>query len=151
MTHFIIQRAAANMPSSCWGRYGKIAVLEVDDDLDQVSMISEHAKGCHRVIEIWDRLHVGSTDQDEWTGAMEQAQELCDRLNRGMDMEFRVGRKQYRLKVVGFDVAIHHWGRGHWEKYGNGKWNGYKLIDCEASLPEEVFDTVDQLMTEEGY
>jgi hypothetical protein len=30
MERFIVMTAAANMPNSCWGRYGKVAVVETD-------------------------------------------------------------------------------------------------------------------------
>lgn len=62
-THYIVQTAAAHMPNSCWGRYGKVAVLEVDSGLERVSMISERAIGCHRVVSLWDRKHIGTTER----------------------------------------------------------------------------------------
>lgn len=52
-THYIVQSAKAPMPSSCFDAYNyyRLAVLEVDSDLSQVSMISTHARGCHRVVQ----------------------------------------------------------------------------------------------------
>ncbi len=82
-THYIVQDATAKMPASCWGKYRRIAVLEVDADLEHVSMISDRAKGCHRIIEVWDRLHVGTTDRCAFARAMREAEKLADQLNAG--------------------------------------------------------------------
>ncbi len=154
-THFIIQTASANMPSSCNGRYSRIGLLEVDVDRNHVSMIAERARGVHQVVETWEKLSCGGP-QSAFAQAYLEALEIRDRLNRGMDMEFQIGRRQYRLEVVGFDVAITRWVGGCWAEGGSGRWNpnrwdGYKLENCEADLGEEVFAMVDQLMNEEGY
>lgn len=80
-THYIVQTANACMPQSCWGRYRRVAVLEVEAELDSVSMISEHALGCVQVVETWERLNVGSTAACAYEVALAEAQELCDELN----------------------------------------------------------------------
>jgi len=80
-THFIVQTAAANMPLSCWGNYGRVAVLEVDADRSRVSMISARARGCHRVVELWDRLNIGTTDRCAFSRAMQAAERLAAQLN----------------------------------------------------------------------
>ena len=78
---FIVKTAAANMPSSCWGRYARIAVLELEPGVDDVKMISERARGCVRVIRTWERLHVGASDRCAFARAMVEAEALCSRLN----------------------------------------------------------------------
>jgi len=80
-TKYIIKSVSACMPASCWGRYGKIAVLEVEAGLTDVSMCSERATGVVRVVEIWDRLSMGKTDRCAYAVAMAEAQSLCDQLN----------------------------------------------------------------------
>lgn len=80
-THFIVQTAAANMPTSCWGTYRRVAVLEVDRPLKEVSMISERAKGCVRVVETWERLNVGTTDRCAYAKALAAAEALAAELN----------------------------------------------------------------------
>jgi hypothetical protein len=81
-THYIVQTAAANMPNSCWGRYGRVAVLEVDSGLDSVSMISARARGCRRVVETWERRHIGSTDRSAFFRALAEAEALAAELNQ---------------------------------------------------------------------
>ena len=81
MTHYIVQTASAKMPNSCWGRYGKVAVLEVDAGLQSVAMISERARGCRRIVALWDRLHIGSTDRSAFWAAHAEAVDMCGKLN----------------------------------------------------------------------
>jgi len=81
-TTYIVQTAAACMPSSCWGRYGKVAVLEVDAGLERVAMISARSRGCRRVVALWDRRHVGG-DRSAFAVARRDAEELAARLNAG--------------------------------------------------------------------
>lgn len=85
MTH-IVQTASANMPSSCWGKYGRIAVLEIDEtQLPQgkarPSMISTHARGVVRVVRTWERLNIGITDRCAFERALKEAKALRDKLN----------------------------------------------------------------------
>ncbi len=80
-THFIAQTAAARMPDSCWGKYRRVAVLEVDADRLSVSMISERATGCHRVVETWERLHVGTTERCAYQVALAEAEAMVAEMN----------------------------------------------------------------------
>ncbi len=80
-THYIVQTAAAHMPNSCWGNYGKVAVLEVDEGVEQVAMISERARGCHRIVSLWDRLNIGKTDRCAFRQAIKEAEEEAAILN----------------------------------------------------------------------
>ena len=80
-THFIVQDAAAFMPSSCWGVYRRVAVLEVDAPSKRVAMISTRARGCHRVVKTWERLNVGKTDRCAFNRAYAEAEKLAAELN----------------------------------------------------------------------
>jgi hypothetical protein len=94
MTEYIVKTASARMPSSCWGRYGKIAVLEVEEDrdLDEPRIISERARGVVRVVEVWDRLHVGKTARCAFARALREAEALADKLN-GSEAETMTGNR----------------------------------------------------------
>lgn len=81
--HYIIQCASAQMPSTCWGRYRRIAVLEVEPGIDRVSMISERARGCIRVVRTWERLHCGKTERDAYSRAWREAEQLIEQLKAG--------------------------------------------------------------------
>lgn len=80
-THYIVQTAAARMPANCKGRYGKVAVLEVDLLLQRVSMISERARGCHRIVAVWDKQHIGKTDASAFYRCLDEAVKLAAELN----------------------------------------------------------------------
>jgi hypothetical protein len=80
---FIVQSAAAKMPSSCKGRYRRVAVLLVDDlHTNGVKMISSRAKGVIKVIATWEKLNCGTTSRCAFSRAMDEARSMCDRLNK---------------------------------------------------------------------
>ena len=81
MTHFIVQTASATMPASCWGKYRRVAVLEVEAGMSRASMISERARGVKRIVETWERCNVGSTDRCAYSRALKEATDLADKLN----------------------------------------------------------------------
>lgn len=82
-TRFIVQEAAAAMPSSCWGQYKRVAVLEIEADWpeDTVSMISERARGVVRVVRTWEKLRVGTTERSCYIQARREAGALAAYLN----------------------------------------------------------------------
>lgn len=80
-THFIVQTAAAKMPSSCDGKYARIAVLECEHWQHAPKMISTHARGVVRIVETWERLNVGKTEKCAFRRALKKANELCAELN----------------------------------------------------------------------
>ena len=87
MSQFIIQTAAAYMPSTCKGRYRRVAVLEVAEGLDRVSMISRRARGVVRVVRTWEKRNVGLTAKCAYQKALAEAQTLKSHLEamaRGM-------------------------------------------------------------------
>jgi hypothetical protein len=77
---FIVRYAAAKMPTSCWGTYRRVAVLEVERGT-KPAMISERATGVIRVVETWERLHVGKTARCAYSRAYAEAEELAAELN----------------------------------------------------------------------
>jgi len=83
MTHYITQTATAHMPNSCWGRYGKVAVIEVEPGVKDVAMISDRARGAIRVVEGWDRRNIGTTDRCAFAIALAEAETLAASLNAG--------------------------------------------------------------------
>lgn len=81
MSHFIVQTSSAHMPNSCWGIYRNVAVLEVENGLKSVAMISKRARGCVRVVKHFGPQNVGKTDKCGYRRTLKEAQELADRLN----------------------------------------------------------------------
>ena len=84
-THYIVQSAAAKMPTSCWGIYGRVAVLEVDARLKGVSMISTHAIGCHKVVATWERLNIGITNRCALRKGLVEAEQMAKNLNAKLE------------------------------------------------------------------
>lgn len=80
-TEYVVKTSCARMPSSCWGRYRRIAVLEVKVGA-LPKMISERARGVVRVVETWERLYVGSSPRCAYEIALAVAHEMCDVLNQ---------------------------------------------------------------------
>ena len=70
---YIIQTASARMPGSCKGQYKRIGLIEVESGYDHVAMISNRAHGVVRVIETWEKLHVGKTARCAFARAMADA------------------------------------------------------------------------------
>ena len=80
-THYIVQTAAACMPSSCWGEYGRVAVIEVEAGLERAAMISPRARGVVRVVRVWDKLNKGTSERCAFARALADARELATQLN----------------------------------------------------------------------
>jgi len=80
MSHYIVQSAAAFMPASCWGKYRRVAVLEVQDGVQKVAMISSRAKGVIRVVSTWEKLSVGKTDRCAYERALVDAKAMVAEL-----------------------------------------------------------------------
>jgi hypothetical protein len=80
---FIVKTAAARMPTSCWGRYGHVAVIELYPGFETCAMISERARGVKRIVARWDRQHHGTTGRSAFQTALREAQALASQLNYG--------------------------------------------------------------------
>lgn len=79
---FIVVEKAARMPSSCWGRYVRIGVVEVEPGFEgEPKMLSDRALGVKRIVETWERRHVGKTERCAAAVARQEAEALADRLN----------------------------------------------------------------------
>lgn len=81
LPRFIIMTAAACMPGTCWGEYGRIAVVELEPGTTEApKMISTRARGVRRIVSLEDRLHVGGR-YSAFGLAKARAIDLCDDLN----------------------------------------------------------------------
>ena len=58
MTKFIVMTAQASMPSSCKGRYGRVAVIETNGE-NMPKQIHPNHKAVKRIVKLWDRLFWG--------------------------------------------------------------------------------------------
>ena len=86
-TEFIVMTASAKMPSSCRGRYGKVAVCEVEKGV-WPKMISDRAKGMVRIVSLRDKLNIGG-DRSAYGIAVTDA----ERLAKGLNNEARIERE----------------------------------------------------------
>jgi len=81
MELFKVMTATAQMPSSCWGRYGKVAVVELETPDSEPKMISERARGIKRIVALWDRCFWGKTERCEFNKALREAEKMAAELN----------------------------------------------------------------------
>ena len=79
---YVVMSASAQMPSSCWGTYRRVAVVEIERGAVP-KMISLRARGVVRVLRTWERLNVGCTSKCAYARALAEAYDYCDRLNAG--------------------------------------------------------------------
>jgi hypothetical protein len=79
---FIVMTAKAKMPSSCWGTYKRIAVVECDSN-NLPKQINPKHKSVKRIMQKWERLNVGRTNRCAYQIALVEAIELCEQLNKG--------------------------------------------------------------------
>lgn len=84
-THFIVRSSVAKMPTSCWGRYMHVAVIEVQAGVKTVPMISTRAKGVVRIVQCWSKLSVGKTARCAYQRALVEAKVMAAELNAGTD------------------------------------------------------------------
>lgn len=82
MPAYIVMTASAHMPSSCKGRYRRVALCRVADPQNPPRMISNRARGMLEIIQTWERCnattHGGNTAFDR---AMREAAERATQLN----------------------------------------------------------------------
>jgi len=84
-TYFEVLTSTAKMPTSCWGYYSNVAIVEVDkDQFDEGQtkprMISTHAKGIVSIVHYEGKLHHGG-ERSAFVLARKKAVELCGKLN----------------------------------------------------------------------
>lgn len=80
-TEYVVKVSAACMPAGCWGKYRRVAVLEVEAG-SRPKMISERARGVVRIVRIWERQHVGISERCAYQRALKQAKELVQELSQ---------------------------------------------------------------------
>lgn len=80
MSKFVVQTASAKMPSSCKGRYSRVAVLELADGYERAAMISERAKGVVRICATWEKRSMGKTERCAYRVALREANALAAEL-----------------------------------------------------------------------
>ncbi len=81
LPRFVVMNASACMPGSCWGIYGKVAVVEIEAGVTELpKMISPRARGVKRIVSLEDRLHSGGR-YSALGLAHARARDLCDDLN----------------------------------------------------------------------
>lgn len=84
MKKYIVMSAQERMPTTCWGNYSKVAVVELEPGTNSTpKMISERAKGIKRIVQIWRRLYVGKTDRCAFSRARAEAEVWANELNEG--------------------------------------------------------------------
>ena len=80
-SRFVVKESQAKAPSTAWGRYINVAVMEVEADfVGEPSMISPRAKGVVRIVARWDRCYLGK-ERSAGATARKEAAELCRTLN----------------------------------------------------------------------
>jgi hypothetical protein len=81
MSHYIVKTASCTPSVKCWGRYARVAVLEVEDGISDVKMISNRAKGVVKIVYLWENCFVGSTERCAYRVALAEAKEIAKKLN----------------------------------------------------------------------
>ncbi|MCP4307336.1 MAG: hypothetical protein GY788_21190 [bacterium] len=88
MSRYIVLDKSAKMPNSCWGRYRRVAVLEVHDDAQLEYLagtwnpnISHRSKRVVRVVATWERLNQGTTARCAYQRGLAEAEALANQLN----------------------------------------------------------------------
>jgi len=77
---FIVMTAKAKMPGSCWGKYGRVAVVECSGEHAPKQIHPNH-KSVKSIVQTWERRSIGSTDRCAFSVALKEAKELAVRLN----------------------------------------------------------------------
>lgn len=77
---YVVKDSAARMPGSCWGKYRRVAVMEVEPGTVP-AMISARARGVRRIVQTWDRMNVGQTDRCAFKRAVAEAGRLAAQMN----------------------------------------------------------------------
>jgi hypothetical protein len=94
-TRYIVMTSSAKVPSSWkWhAAYRRVAVVETNLKEGEPKFIGDHARGVIRIVETWERCHVGKTERDEFSRAYRDAEALAEKLN----VKAREARKAKRL------------------------------------------------------
>ena len=80
-TEFIVMSASAQMPASNrFGRYGKVALCEVEKGVTP-KMISQRARGMVRIVDLRDRLFWGTSSRCAFQKALAELKARAAELN----------------------------------------------------------------------
>ena len=79
---YIVMTAAACMPSSCWGTYRRVAVIETNG-VDMPKQINYRHKAVVSIVDTWEKLNVGSTARCAYQRALVEARYIARELNAG--------------------------------------------------------------------
>ena len=84
LPRYVVKTSSASMPQSCWGRYAHVAVLETRPGTTRPPLaITPRDRSVARVVAIWERVNVGTTDRCAYRRALRAAQEMAARMNAG--------------------------------------------------------------------
>jgi hypothetical protein len=90
MAMHIVMTASAQMPASCKGRYGRVAVVQLTQEYTaqgkRPKMISERAKGVLRIVWQSGPQNMGRTDKCGFARAMAEAERYAFELNNLRDV-----------------------------------------------------------------
>ena len=81
-TKLIIKISQEKMPSSCWGKYGRVAIMEMEADAPFPAMISPRASGCVKIHKVWNKLFWGTSERCALRRAVEAARQLIESLEK---------------------------------------------------------------------
>lgn len=85
MARHIVMTASAKMPSRCKGRYGKVAVVQLDQHYTAKNLrpkfIGDRAKGILRVVWQSGPQNMGSTERSAFWRAVRNAERYAEELN----------------------------------------------------------------------
>jgi hypothetical protein len=59
-----------------------VAVIELSEGYDDAPKITEHSRAVKRIVQLWDKLHVGKTQRCAFQKAFAEAEALRDKLNQ---------------------------------------------------------------------
>ena len=83
MNKYVVMTSSAHMPSSCWGVYRNVAVVEVAEGCLYPAMISERARGVVRIVRHYGPQNVGKSERCAFQRTMREPNALANQLNGG--------------------------------------------------------------------
>lgn len=75
---YVILTSQAKMPSSCWGKYGRVAILEIKEGMKAPRIITDRAKSVIRIVRTWENRFCGKTNKSAFYKALEEAQKIVN-------------------------------------------------------------------------
>lgn len=78
--------ARALMPASCWGKYGRVAIVECSyniatKEFNTPKQIHPNHSSVVKIIHTWERLFIGTSDRCAFINAILHAEKIADELN----------------------------------------------------------------------